>query len=215
MSELQKRILLDLFTAPVTIIPLTAGVSLLLLAVALGGGWGFFGFCLCLLGLGSIASNFLLNRESLVKKSLENIEEEKRRERNRRLDELDAVLSSNREPRDQNALRNLRTLYDEFVDDVKAGRVSAVGTGAMFEQVEQIFQGCVTRLERQHQIWLTSRKVTGSLKDGLLKQRDDLLAEVEASIETLAGVINEVLRFGLQSEPGRACRSVEPAHPPA
>jgi hypothetical protein len=86
-------------------------------------------------------------------------------ERNAKLDVLDGKLSSDRDPRDQEALRNLRGLYDSFMEDVrKLGKVSVAAGGAMFSQIEEIFARCVAQLEKQHEVWLTSRKVAGDVR---------------------------------------------------
>jgi hypothetical protein len=202
MNELNKRIALDLLTAPGTVVPFTLGSSLLMLSVVLGAGWGLFGFGLMLLGLGMLGSNVLLNFEGISKQALESIQREQKEERGRRLDELDAVLSSNREPRDQQALRNMRTLYDEFVEDLSAGRISAIGTRSMFDQIDGLFNEVVKRLERQHQLWLTSRKLSGTTKENLIKQRDELLDEVERCIDNMTQVISEVRALGLKASKG-------------
>lgn len=202
MSDLNKRIALELLTAPATVLPVTVGVSLLMLSVIIGSAWGFFGFCLCLLGVGALLHNLSFNLGAISKRALDQIHRQKQTERNQKLDELHAKLSRNREPRDHVILRNMRTVYDEFMEDLRAGRIGAFGVGKMVEQIEEIFNECVANLERQHQIGQMTRKVSGDLKEGFIKQREELLNEVERSVRTMADVINEVRALGLKASKG-------------
>lgn len=200
MDELRKKILLDVCVTPATVIPFAAGLSLLMLSVVLGAGWGFFGFCLCLVGIGFVVTNFIFNYEGVTKRAIEQLRAEKKAEKDRYLDELDAKLASDRDPRDQEALRNLRQLYDSFAEDVKEGRVSVAACSSIHRQVEEIFEKCVSQLSRQHEVWLMSRKVTGDIRAGLMQQKSIILDEVEASVENLANVMGEVRALGLKAQ---------------
>jgi hypothetical protein len=209
MDELRKKVLLDLCITPGTVLPMIAGVSLLMLSSILGAGWGFFGLLCCLVGLGFLVTNYMFNLDSIHARALEQVLAQKKAERNAALDILDGKLSSDRDPRDQDTLRNLRSLYDCFMDDVKEGKISKSVPQSMYKQIEDIFNGCVAQLERQHEIWRTSRKVTGDLRDGLMKQKDAILDEVEKSVQSLADVINEVRALGLKAHTGELSKLQE------
>lgn len=202
MNDFRKKILLDLFVTPITVLPMTIGISLLMLSTILGSGWGFIGFCCCLLGIGGLVTNFLFNLRNICDRAIMQLMEKKTKDRNTALDELDVKLSSDRDPRDQTALRNLRGIYDCLMEDLRNGKIDAAVPSSMFDQIESIFDGCVVQLERQHEIWQTSRKVTGHLKNGLLKQKDSILDEVELSVKSLAEVVDEVRALGLKSHTG-------------
>jgi hypothetical protein len=202
LNELNKKIWLDLLVTPATVLPFAGGLSLAMLGAVVGASWGFLGIILCLIGVGAAVTNVLFNYEHVSLRAINQLKEEEKRQRNEVLDALDVKLSSDRDPRDQEALRNLRGLYDSFREDVAAGKISVVAGGVMFSQIDQIFNGCVKQLEKQHEVWLASRKVTGEIRDGMMKRKSDIMDEVEASIETLAGVMNEVRGLGLKAESG-------------
>jgi hypothetical protein len=200
MDELKKKILLDVFVTPGTVIPTTVGASLLLLSLVIGPAWGFFGFCLLLLGGGLGLTNLLLRYDDISKQAIEKMERDRKDERNRHLDDLDAKLSSDRDPRDQEALRNLRSLYDCFMEDVKAGKISIAAGASMFHQIEEMFTQCVKQLEQQHEIWLTSKRVTGQLRDDLMKQKSAILDDVDISVRCLVDTVNEIRVLGIKAQ---------------
>lgn len=202
MKDFKKRVFMELLAKPATVVPFTIGVSLLMLSPVLGAGWGLLGFISCLGGAGMMGTNYVWNGNTIASKVIEDIQKEDKAARDVRLDALDTVLASNREPRDQSALRNMRTLYDDFMDDLKAGRINAAGAAPMLDKIEAIFTCCVSRLERQHQLWLTSCKVNGEVKTKLIKQRDDILDEVEKSVEGMASFMSDIRALGLKATSG-------------
>lgn len=202
MDGLRKKILLDVCVTPSTIMPAILGVSFLLLSVILGSGWGFLGFCLCLVSLGFIGTRFLFSLESITKSAVEQLLAEKTKHRNIELDQLDSKLLLDRDPRDQTALRNLRALYDDFMSDAREGKICGAIPVSMHDQIEAIFQNCVTQLSKQHQMWLVSSKILGDSRKDLMLQRTKILDDVEASIEVLTEVMDEVRTLGLKSKQG-------------
>lgn len=202
MDDLRKRILLDLLVTPGTVIPTVLGVSLLLLAEFLGGMAAFLGFCGVLCGFGAVLTNLVFNMEKISKKALKEWQEAQAKQRERSLDELDAKLVKDRDPRDQTALRNLRTIYKSFVDDLNSGKLASSVSAAMMTQIDEIFNACVSQLERQYEIWETSMKVYGDLREKLQRQRDEIIAEVEKSVTNLADVVSEVRALKINTKKG-------------
>jgi len=203
MSELQKKILLDLVVTPFTVIPGLLGGSLLLLSVAMGGSVAFLGFVCILLGFGSLCTNFVFNLTKISKKAAKEWHDQQQKKKDSDLDTLDRNLEDTRETSDENALRNLRALYSSFCGDFQNGRVSAHVPPAMLSQIDELFEQCIFHLRRSYEIYLQAQQVTGNLKKGLNKQRKELIAEVEKSVETLASVINEVRAMRMKSEKGQ------------
>lgn len=202
MDDLRKRILLDLLVTPGTVIPGTIGVSLLLLSEMLGGMAAFVGFCCLLASIGACLTNLVFNMDKISKKALKEWQEAQAKQRESKLDELDAKLVRDRDPRDQTALRNLRTIYKSFVDDLQSGKLAASVSSAMMTQIDEIFNTCVQQLERQYEIWETSMKVSGDLRIKLLTQRDEIVVEVEKSVASLADVVNEVRALKINTKKG-------------
>lgn len=202
MDELRKRILLDLFVTPGTVIPATIGLSLLMMSGILGGLAAFIGFCGLLISFGSLLTNLVFNMDKISKKAMREWRDRLAKEKDAALDELDRKLVRTRDPRDQTALRNLRTIYDSFSNDLKAGKISTGVSSGMLTQIDEIFDACVKQLERQYEIWEVTQKVSGNLKVKLNSQREEVLAEVEKSVENLADVIAEVRALKLKAQSG-------------
>lgn len=126
MSYLKKQILLDLFITPATVVPFLVGGTLLILSSILGGSSAFFGFVGILLSVGSVLTNMVFNLDKISRDALSRMHKFEKRKREAELDALDANLVKNKDPRDQTALRNLRTLYNSFCDDLHQKKSQAV-----------------------------------------------------------------------------------------
>lgn len=199
MEGLKRKIILDTIVTPFTMIPVVVGVSLLLLSEMLGAMAGFIGVCACLFGLAAFLTNITLNLPNISKRAVQQLVESEKRQRNRNLDALDAKLLLDTDTRDQDALRNLRIIYDSFANDLEAGVIGTVPRD-LLTQIETIFDTVVDQLNRQHEVWRTSRHITGDLKKRLATQRDEMIKEIEGTVANLAGVINEVRALGLKIE---------------
>lgn len=200
MEGLRRKVLLDACVTPVTAILATLGISLLLLSVVLGSGWGFLGFCLCLGAVGVAATRLAFGFESISKNAVDQLLRQKKEVRDAELDELDRKLLLDRDPRDQTALRNLRAIYDRFLRDIKQGKIHS--GHAMHDQIEKVFQSCVDQLSRQHDIWDTSTGVSAELREKLQLERSKILDEVETTIDSLSATIDEIRTLGLKAKGG-------------
>jgi hypothetical protein len=198
MDGLRNKVVLDLCVTPATLVTATIGGTCLMLSAMLGSTTGFFGFIMLAVSVGIIATRFVFCLDDVYKKALEQIVAQKYEQRNMELDQLDKKLLLDRDPRDQTALRNLRSLYDGFTDDVRKGKISAAVPVSMHDQIEKIFNTCVSQLQRQHEIWSASNKVSSDLKTSLYAQREKILDDVESSVNLLATVIDEVRTLGLK-----------------
>lgn len=198
MRDLNKRILIDLFVTPSTIIPWALGGTLLMLTEVVGPVCGFLGFVSCLLGFGSLVTNYVFNLESISKRALKNWQEQQKKQRDRVLDELDKKLAKTPETNDEIALRNLRALYDTFYSDLQEGKIPNVPQ-SVFTQIDQLFDQCTAQLGRSFEMWEAAKKVRGPLQKKLNDQRLQIIHDVEESVNTLAGVISDVGALKVQN----------------
>jgi hypothetical protein len=200
MDDLRKRILLDLVITPSTVIPVLLGGSFLLLSEMLGGYSAFFGFVGLLVGFGAFLTNLVFNLESISKRAVKQWQEQQTKAREKELDSLDRRLAKTEGDRDENALRNLRTLYKSFSSDVAGGKLSDHVPPQMLQSIDEIFQTCVAKLDRSYEIYRTAATMTGKLKRDMEEQRQALVSEVETSVHELANVINEVRALKFRNE---------------
>jgi len=201
-KDLRKQILLDLFITPATVIPFLIGGTLLMLSAILGGYSAFLGFVGILLSFGALLTNWVFNLGKISRNAVKRLHQQEKQQREAELDALDAKLVTNKDPRDQTALRNLRALYNSFCDDLHDGKVTRNVPPKLLQLIEEIFGECVTNLSRAWDIWNTSRSLQGDLKEKLLEQRENLIVEVESSVHILAETINEVRALKLKTDAG-------------
>lgn len=199
VTDLKKKILLDLCVTPGTVIPSAIGASLLLLSVVLGSGAAFLGFICCLVGFGALLTNWIFNLEGVSKRAAKEWNQMQQAKKDRELDRLDHNLQQTRELRDETALRNLRALYSSFCTDFQEGKLSKTIPPMMLAQIDQIFDKCIVQLGRSYDVWKQSQLVQGDFRSELIAQRREMLDEVDTSVELLANAINEVRALRLKA----------------
>jgi hypothetical protein len=199
MKGLRKKILLDVFVTPWTIIPAVAGASMLMLSEAIPI-LAFPGFLLILVAIGAVATNAIFNLEKISSNAVNELLAKDERERNKELDRIQTKLSRDNDSRDETYLRDLRRLYTDFKRDVQDGKISRSVTTTMLDQIEQVFKVCVHSLEQQYDLLEMSRQVNGDNRKELIKQREDLLREVGKNVEELANLITQVRTFKMRAQ---------------
>ena len=199
MDELRKRILLDLFASPMTVIPTTIGASVLFVSGFFGGNTAFYGILGLLAGCGSLLTNFVFNLDKITKKAsnkwLEGLQHIKEHE----LDALDAKLAQTSDPKDEQMLRNLRAVYNKFCDDLKNKNNDAIPVD-MLGTIDELFQSCIHKLGQSLDMWEMANTLTGKIRINTENNRDLVLEDVERSILDLSETINEVWALRHRSE---------------
>lgn len=206
MDGLRKRILLDLFVTPATVIPAGIGGSLLLLSMLPGPGKSatiaFAGLVGLLVALGVVITNFVFNFKNITIKATKEWYDGEQKRRDKELDVLDRKLQRTTEPSDENALRNLRTLYKSFTRDVANGAIPAHVPNGMLQQIGDIFEQCIQQLVRSYELWEQSRELNGLLQKEAVLQRREMIKEVEASVKSLADVLNQLRAMRIKTKAG-------------
>lgn len=192
MDGLKKKILLDCFVTPFTMVPILFGGTLLLLTEFVGPIGDFIGFTSCLVGIGAMATNMIFNLEKITDRATQKWQEGQQKQRERELDTLDHKLAATPWTDDETALRNLRALYSSFCRDFGAGKISSNVPVSLLGQIDDIFNTCVVQLAKSYEVYLQSEEVQGILKKQFLAQRKQMVQDVETSVEQLAQTINEV-----------------------
>jgi NADH:ubiquinone oxidoreductase subunit E len=191
MEGLRKRILLDVFVTPWTVLPVVAGVSLLLLA-EIAPVLGFFGFMGVMLGLGALATNVVFNLDKISKRAVDELMAKQQKIENAELDRLARKLRQDPDTRDEQYLADLRTLYTDFRKDIQDGKISRSITTDLVDQIEEVFKACVHSLEQQFDMLMTAQKMSGDVRNEILRQREELLQEVGRNVSELAKLITQV-----------------------
>ncbi len=192
--DVRKKVLMDMFAAPSSLLPIVGGLSALILSWALEGGGATaclgLGMVGVLGGLGILATRLILGLENITNDAYQYLHAEELTKQEESLDELCNKLKKDRDPRTQNSLRELRDLYATFAEDVKAGKIIRA-THAVLEIVEELFRTAVAQLERSYELWCSARKQSGASKEKTLRKREEVIREVVDAVEHLAKTIEQ------------------------
>lgn len=201
-SRLRKKILLSLFSHPATIFPFAGSATLSLatwifeldplifLSLSFGG---------IIVSIGGFFTNLIFNLEKISKRAFEELQNDSQKSHDQTLNSLDQRLQEDGDARTETLLRELRSLTATFKDG-KAWSDN-LGTHSAFEiesKVGELFQGCVSRLERSLQLWQLAWEIDSKRgKEIILNQRERIIHEIESSVESLGNILEGVLSLAI------------------
>lgn len=183
MDEVKRKVYLDLFASPYNLIPFAGGLTSLMAGWAVGGEPTLMvaGLAGVLAGIGVTASRLIWGIEDLTEKAYEYELDKKQKLQEKQLDQLDAKLTKDRDPRTQACLRELRLLYGNLKLASAKGNISA-SSYEVIEGVGKVVDECVKQLEHSHSLWETARKMHGPSRDTMMVQRDELIHDVVMTV---------------------------------
>lgn len=179
MDEVRRKVLLDIFATPGTLLPIAGGLTALMASWATGGQpiLSFAGVAGVLTGLGVFASRMVLGLEKITQNAYDHVVDQQRRAQQESLEKLHERLVSDQDPRTQNCLRDLRHLYSRLKEKADKDRVTPAAYGVI-EGVDKLFKSCIRQLDHSADLWETARGLKGPSRQALLRQRDDVVTEV-------------------------------------
>lgn len=192
MNKLEKKILNDLIFDPWVLAPMWLGLSSLIVSWGVNGGpvLNFFGISSLLTGVGLLATKFIYNVDAIAEKARESIRLQEEKEKNLELDKLDSILVANRDPKDQELLRELRHIFDEFKKKVEHQETITAIT--VFSDVKKIFDTCVSQLIKSNELLELSKKTKNvSSRKVFSDSREEILKQVSDAIAILLETVNE------------------------
>lgn len=186
MDEVKKKVYLDVFASPGTLLPIAGGLTAWIASWAIGGNaaMNFAGVAGVLTGVGVLATRLILQLDKITQKAYEHTLEKQRHEQEAALEHLRERLVRDRDPRTQNCLEELRLLYARLKEKVDKGHVNAAAFGVI-EGVDRIFHTCIAQLEHSVELWETAKQMRGSARDELLQQREQLVLEICETVDHL------------------------------
>lgn len=195
-KKLRRKVLLDLSTKPLIIVPFLIGASALIAI------WTFSITsavlqtiaALALLGsLGLFLTTFFLGDESIAKNAIHRlkVEEEKREEKE--LDDLDAQLVKDRDSRTQQMLRDLRELASKFKDRNLIGDIEANLLFDIVSGVHELFDNSVKMLHRTLELHRTAIELgSNRAKHKIVERREEILTDISKNIEQIGDILAEI-----------------------
>lgn len=193
MDEVKRKVYLDLFASPLTLLPTVIGATALLGSWAIGGvsALTFGGIGAVLMGVGIFASRLIFGLDKLTERAYQYTQEHEQKSQLRSLQQLHRRLENDRDPRTERLLRQLWALYKDLKDAVETGKIK-VAAHEVLDGVNQMFHVCVDHLDRSFELWKTSQKMVGASRDRVLEQREALIEEVAQSCDYLEQTIDSL-----------------------
>ena len=194
MDDVKKKVYLDIFASPGTLLPAAAGVTALLGSWAVGGDttMTFVGISGILAGVGVLATRLILGLDGITQRAYDLVLSRQREQQESALQQLRERLVSDHDPRTQACLDELRHLHarmkEKLGNEVAGASSSAYG---VMQGVDEIFHACVTQLKQTADLWETARTMRGSARQSLLEQRDVLVAEICTTVDHLGRTVEK------------------------
>lgn len=158
----------------------------------LGGLVGVLG------GVGFLATRLIFGLEKITENAFQYLNDQRREAQEQALDLLEVRLRGDEDPRTQTYLRDLRTLYTDFQDDLRSGRVAGAAR-TVLEQVEKLFQAAVKHLEHSYHLWVTAGRMSDDARQALLEERERVVQEVQETVEHLSKTIEQFHSFRVKA----------------
>lgn len=205
-ARFRRKVLTDLVASPWTLIPGAGGLSLLMIAWGLdqGTGWlPFLGVASLLVSAGTLATRWLFQHDDIAREAFEDLQREAVGMQEKQLDQLEARLAADRDPRDENSLRYLRDLYGAFrADTAWTERLEGRSVLEINGQVENLFRACIASFQRSLELRDTAMAMrTKEGQRSVFEAREKLLEEINQSIRQLAGTLDNVKALALAQTP--------------
>jgi hypothetical protein len=195
LKEIRRKVMLDIFAAPGTLLPVAAGLTAFMASWAMGGNGPltFGGITGVLAGVGLLASRLILGLEGITKRAYDHFLEKQRQQQIQALKELEQRLLADGDPRTEHCLHDLWHLYSRLKEKSESGQMSALGYDVV-EGVDKMFRMCVGQLEHSLELLETAKGMRGSARETILRQRETLVQEI---CETVAHLGEKIEQFHL------------------
>ena len=195
MDDVKKKVLLDLFASPWTLIPMVGGLSSWLLSWGMNGDTtlNLIGLGGILVGLGIQASRLIFGIEDLTEKAHGYLTEKQKQERDEQLDQLAVQLRQDDDPRTEECLLRLRRLYATFGEEPPTGN-----SIILREKVDKLFHAAIRQLDRSFQLWEKAKRLPGTTKRPLLEERKKAVDEVVLTVNHLTRTVEQYHAFQIK-----------------
>lgn len=206
--EYRKRVLMRILSSPFVLLPFIAGATVSLATWALGlepaAIYWFSSIVAMLMSPGVFITKMLVGSEVVCKDVMEEMQEEANQAGKNELDDLEKALIADGDPRTEKQLRDLRTLVSNFSDSkFSALEIDAMSAVEIMSTVEELFTQSVKHLKQTLDLWNAASELENpKARKPLLEQRENLIIEVEKSIEQLGQNLADIEVMRLSSDPG-------------
>ncbi|MBU0469156.1 MAG: hypothetical protein KKD07_02550 [Candidatus Omnitrophica bacterium] len=149
---------------------------------------------LFLMTLGTIGQIFFLSGDKIAERVKTELKEEDDDAREQNLDDLYDRLKKDKDSRTEKALRDLRELSNAIKEST--GQESTLDAQTIFElhfKVEQLFNKCISRLEKSLKLWKSAKDISNrDVSEKLLTLREEVVTEVIQNIAHLGEMLARI-----------------------
>lgn len=206
----RREVLLKYLTHPLTVVPAAIGATGLLLGWAFGSGLlAFGGLGLLAITGGLLVTRLISSNTAIEEKVLERLQDEERKQRKDSLDDLAKKLEKDDDDRDEEALDDLRQLVKAFHEDRSWEASVDPGTAIeLLNGVDRLFRSSEQTLRDSLELRQKAKKASSKVRKSFMKRRDVLIEDVEASVDRLRHLFEELQTMRPLHDSGEDLRSI-------
>lgn len=195
-----KRVMADIVSSPLVLIPFMVGSMAFVSLFALGlkgsaaVGAVLIGLVGTLASAGTFLTKFILGRDDRIRKLVEASRSKAKRDKRKALDHFHHRLTVDGDERTETAMQDLRSLRQAFRQlDKIAPDLNRVMIEDIQQRSEELFQQCVSSLEKTLQLWKTAESLASTTaRKPILEQREKLVGDVVQTVEHMSRTLASV-----------------------
>lgn len=188
----RNKVLTEIFLHPMVLVPFCVGIASL--CFSFEGPRHFRMLAAAGIFISGVA---LIGRmtfwfDSIVQKTFTKWHKKQEWARNKALDQLDKSLSADQDTRDERILRQLRSVYKVFVEMVASAKIRQYD---FLNTAERLFVNSIENLRESQEKWRQAMELPVESREILLEERKRLIDDVEVSVGSLSGALEEIQKL--------------------
>ncbi len=188
MSDIRDRVWRRLFGSKGFVIPAAVAVGTGSIAILSGGVWIAISITFAAIAIGGVILKVAAGAEQLEQQAVDEIALEKWELEERRLKDLQRKLRSDRDFRTKDCYNLAVQARDDFTTIVKS-KPGLFADLQFSQQFEQLFWATIEQLEHSVQLYEQADRLVDARRLEILKQRDQVVAELFGAAERLRQVL--------------------------
>ena len=186
-EKIKKRVLWDLLTSPISLIPVASGLTGIILSWPLSSPLLLgLGIITSAVGVGILITRLLTSLPKIADKALAKELASIERENEIALNNLEKQLRQDKDPRPEQCLQQLR-LLQKIVKNEGGGFLS----DQIAIQFNKLFDVCIKKIEETDTLWRQGRELTGKAKKQIKERREKIVVEIETTTNQLMTSIEQ------------------------
>ena len=191
-DEVNRKILLDLFTSPMTLIPVVGGLTCLILAFGIGSTvLAAGGFMAALVGAGIFTTKLVFGLNKITEKAYQEVMSERTQAQETNLDNLDSNLRQDKDPRPEQCLRELRAMKKIVGESARNTLIANIK-----DEFDRMFEICVKQIAQTDELWRASKELNGKAKQSIKDEREKIVIEIQQATQQLAESMQQIKSVG-------------------